>query len=71
MPRIGGRQKGVGNIPALEKIKANRQRLEKMLLDKALSGDVQAIKACIELLDSQDAQKEAAGPESPLAPSVA
>ena len=53
MARQGGRQKGSPNISPLEKIKQNRHRLEKMLLDKALAGDVQAIQACLELLDGQ------------------
>jgi hypothetical protein len=51
MSRIGGRTKGQGNVPTLLKIRENRQRLEKILLDKALAGDVHAIRACIELLD--------------------
>lgn len=54
MARIGGRQKGVGNVPPLDRIKANRAKLEKMLLDKALAGDVAAIQACLELLDARD-----------------
>lgn len=53
--RVGGRQRGTTNIPALEKIRLNRHRLEKILLDKALSGDVAAIQACIELLDRESA----------------
>lgn len=52
--RQGGRQAGTGNIPPLEKIRANRTKLEKMLLDKALAGDVDAIKACLELIDEGD-----------------
>lgn len=48
--RKGGRQKGTGNIEALQKIKQNKNRLEKMLLEKALTGDVEAIKACLELI---------------------
>lgn len=54
MTRIAGRQKGTGNLPALERIKQNRPKLEKMLLEKALGGDVAAIKACIELIDAQE-----------------
>lgn len=63
MARRGGRAKGQGNIPALEKIRQNRHKLEKLLLDKALGGDVEAIKACIELLDKQDEGDDEGPPE--------
>ena len=56
--RKGGRQKGTGNVPPLEKIKANKHKLEKMLLDKALAGDVEAIKACLELVGDEDEDAE-------------
>lgn len=59
--RRGGRQPGVANKPALERIRANRHRLEKMLLDKALTGDVHAIKACLELIDEGDVTEEEPG----------
>lgn len=48
------RPKGSGNIPSLDKIRANRNKLEKILLDKALAGDIDAIRTCIELLDKDD-----------------
>lgn len=48
------RARGTPNKPALEKIRANRDRFEKMLLEKALAGDVVAIKSCLELLAQQD-----------------
>lgn len=53
--RRGGREPGVPNKPALDKIRANRHKLEKILLDKALTGDVHAIKVCLELLDDETA----------------
>lgn len=56
--RRGGRSQGTGNKPALEKIRANKHRLEKLLLDKALTGDVQAIKACLELIDEETVSGE-------------
>jgi hypothetical protein len=31
----------------LERIKENKARLEKLLLDRALAGDIQAIEACL------------------------
>ena len=48
-----GRQKGTPNKPPLQRIKENRGKLERLLLDKALAGDVDAIKACLELIDDQ------------------
>ena len=49
-----GRQRGTPNKPPLMRIKENRGKLERLLLDKALAGDVEAIKACLELIDSEE-----------------
>lgn len=63
MARLGGRQRGVGNLASLEKIKQHQSKLEKMLLDKALSGDVEAITSCLRLIAEQE-EKPAPAPTS-------
>lgn len=55
MSRLGGRQTGTRNMPALDRIKSNKARLEKLLLDQALAGDTQAIEACLRRISEVEA----------------
>ena len=52
MPRI----KGSKNLTALDKIRANRDRLEKMLLERAMGGDPVAIGECLRLLREENSR---------------
>lgn len=52
--RRGGRTKGTSNKDPLDKIRENQSRLEKILLDKALTGDVQAIEVCLRRIAEMD-----------------
>ena len=65
MARLGGRQRGTSNTPAIEHIRRNQGRLEKILLDRALAGDIQAIDVCLRRIDEQ--AEEQALPASPPA----
>ena len=56
--RIGGRQKGTGNVPPLDRIKMNQTKLEKLLLEKALKGDIQAIETCLRLIAEAEAKED-------------
>ena len=60
MTKLGGRQAGTRNKPLLERIKANQSRLEKILLDRALAGDSQAIEACLRRIAEAEAQEKKA-----------
>ena len=59
--RFGGRQKGTKNIPPLDRIKMNQTKLEKILLEKALGGDIQAIETCLRLI--AEAEEKEGGEE--------
>lgn len=51
------RTKGSKNVTALEKIRANRDKLEKMLLDRAMAGDPVAIGECLKLLRDEESNR--------------
>lgn len=46
-------RKGIPNRPVIERIKQSKAKLEKMLLEKALDGDVEAIKECLRILEKE------------------
>lgn len=70
-PRIGGRPRGAGNKPVLDKIRDNKAKLEKLLLDRALGGDIQAIEACLRRIEeAEEEEEEAAEEEGEPAPSI-
>lgn len=62
MAKLGGRLPGTRNKPPLDRIKENQARLEKLLLDRALSGDSVAIEACLKrITEAEAAEKKTRG----------
>jgi len=57
--KLGGRQAGTKNVPPLDKIRANQSKLEKILLDRALAGDIQAIDVCLKRIAEVEATERA------------
>lgn len=68
MARIGGRQKGVGNTATLDKLRQHQSKLEKILLDRALAGDIQAIEVCLKRITEMEDKERAEQVVAPNAP---